>query len=226
MKNANETYYRRHAIYYYLFFYFIEIQVYRELSGKLEKSKRKQVIKDIRRVYKEEIPRMPYIGGKDSYLTYFLVGGVWVYALFLALKRVEIENEQAGQVLFNVTSRGMHLIPRFIRSLATRFILGETNINRYRKLDEYTSRREFPVNWVLKFVEGDGKDFVYGVDYIECGLCKYFKLKGFENYSKYICVFDFAFYNGLPGIRLTRTQTLAEGYPVCDYRFYRDNTKK
>lgn len=210
---------------YRLFFYFIEKQLYNEMLNALGERRSRQLVRDVRRVYRAEIPRMPYIGGSRNFLTFYLVGGVWVYALFLALKEAGIEDKKAGEVLYNVTTRSINKIPRFVRWRVTRYILEGRYARLSRALDEYTAKREFPGDWVLKFVDGKDKDFVFGIDYVECALCKYFNEKGMGDYARYICVFDIAFYEGLPGIRFTRTQTLAEGNHVCDYRFCRDSSK-
>ena len=75
-------------------------------------------------------------------------------------------------------------------------------------------------DWVLTFVEGDGNTFDFGVDYIECGLCKYTHAQGADELTQYLCLGDF------PASRvydtgLVRTMTLACGGPRCDFRFKR-----
>ena len=216
MKN---NYYRRRSIYYRLIFRFIEFTLSKEIDANLGKKVSREVIVEIRRTFKKELTELPYIGGKKNFLTIYLVGGAWVYSLFLALKKVGIENEQAGDILYQVTTKSLNKLPKFLRIWLSRFYLSTFNKNIFRKLDVFTAKKEYPENWVLKYVEGKDNDFVFGVDYTECALCKYFKTKGIENYSKYVCVFDYAFFSTLPEMKFTRTQTLAEGKTVCNFRF-------
>jgi hypothetical protein len=83
---------------------------------------------------------------------------------------------------------------------------------------EESQSREYPMNWVGEFVEGDGATFEYGLDFVECGFMKLAREMGCEEIAPYVCLADFARMSGL-GIGFWRTQTLARGHPRCDFRF-------
>lgn len=64
--------------------------------------------------------------------------------------------------------------------------------------------------------------FGYGVDIVECGICK---LYGKHNYSKYasiLCEVD-EITSGLAGLQLIRSGTIANGAQKCDFRFKRQD---
>ena len=81
-----------------------------------------------------------------------------------------------------------------------------------------TQERQYPGNYVIAFVEGDGVSFDYGIDYLECGGCKFLESQGAFELARYICPIDIVYSEAL-GWGLTRTQTIADGGETCDFRF-------
>jgi len=62
--------------------------------------------------------------------------------------------------------------------------------------------------------------FGYGIDIIECGICKLFKKHNYLNYASILCEVD-EITSGLAGLQLIRTGTIANGAKKCDFRFKR-----
>jgi hypothetical protein len=65
---------------------------------------------------------------------------------------------------------------------------------------------------------GDGQAFEWGVDYLECGIVKFLRSQGADKSAPHLCLTDYALFGAL-GIGLPRTQTLANGDGMCDFRF-------
>ena len=72
-----------------------------------------------------------------------------------------------------------------------------------------------------RFLPGDGKTFDAGYDYTECGAVKYFKAQGVAEVAPYFCLNDFLA-SRAQGTGLVRKGTLAQGDPLCDFRYKRD----
>ena len=70
----------------------------------------------------------------------------------------------------------------------------------------------------IKYVTGDGKEFDYGVDYIDCGNYKLVLAQGAGEFAPYVCMSDIALSDAM-GWGLIRTETLADGCQRCDFRF-------
>jgi hypothetical protein len=83
-----------------------------------------------------------------------------------------------------------------------------------------SQKRLYPDDWVWRFVEGNGREFDYGIDVTECGAFKFFHTQGADELLPYMCRLDFAISEAM-GMGLARTMTLAEGGEKCDYRFKR-----
>lgn len=58
----------------------------------------------------------------------------------------------------------------------------------------------------------------YGVDIIECGICKLFNKHNYSKYASILCEVD-EITSGLAGLQLYRTGTIANGAKKCDFRF-------
>ena len=62
--------------------------------------------------------------------------------------------------------------------------------------------------------------FGYGVDILECGICKLFKRYQYERFTPLLCEVDHIT-SSLAGLTLKRTGTIALGAQKCDFRFER-----
>lgn len=60
--------------------------------------------------------------------------------------------------------------------------------------------------------------FGYGIDILECGICRIFRNDNSANYQDLLCEVDQLTYE-LAGLRLIKTSTIAEGASKCDFRF-------
>lgn len=58
----------------------------------------------------------------------------------------------------------------------------------------------------------------YGIDIIECGICKLFNKHAAGKYAPILCEVD-KLTSGLAGLTLIRTGTIATGASKCDFRF-------
>jgi hypothetical protein len=60
----------------------------------------------------------------------------------------------------------------------------------------------------------------YGVDIIECGICKLFNKHNYQKYSSILCEVD-NITSALAGLKLVRNGTIALGAKKCDFRWER-----
>jgi hypothetical protein len=98
-------------------------------------------------------------------------------------------------------------------------------LNRLRKRANESHQRKYTYDYVFNFIEGDGKAFDYGVDYLECASCKFLTKQGAPELAPYLCPVDILYSDAL-GWGLMRTTTLAEGADRCDFRFKRGGSTK
>ncbi|WP_437396949.1 L-2-amino-thiazoline-4-carboxylic acid hydrolase [Flagellimonas lutimaris] len=60
--------------------------------------------------------------------------------------------------------------------------------------------------------------FGYGIDIIECGICKLFHKHNMDRYTPILCEVD-KITSSLAGLELFRQGTIANGAEICDFRF-------
>ena len=113
---------------------------------------------------------------------------------------------------------GYNLIPAPVRWWQGRGYLTEKRKARWRETAQQTQLRRYAGDWVCEYVEGDGETFQYGLNMTECGLLKFWRMQGLEEFVPYLCLTDWALWKSL-GLEVRRTQTLANGGTCCDYRY-------
>jgi len=72
----------------------------------------------------------------------------------------------------------------------------------------------------ITFDKKDTYGLGYGVDILECGICKLFKKQGYEKFARILCEVDEVTSN-LAGLKLIRNGTIANGAKTCDFRYQR-----
>ena len=70
---------------------------------------------------------------------------------------------------------------------------------------------------MFQYVEGDGKNFDFGIDYTECAIVKFHRSQGAEEFTRFVCLIDYP-HSQLSGSGLMRTIILAEDGDRCGFR--------
>ena len=89
-----------------------------------------------------------------------------------------------------------------------------------KKEAKRSQKRQYPEDFVFNYVEGDGKEFDFGMDFTECAVCKFFHSQGADEFTPFVCLYDFPV-SRLTNSGLVRTMTLAEGAEKCTFRYKR-----
>jgi hypothetical protein len=140
-------------------------------------------------------------------------------ALALATYRVLVPKhatlEEVGRILYETLQSAMSGVTSFFM----RATYNEKAI--MEKLEALAARsqtRQYPQDWVMTYVEGNGQDFTYGVDVKECAIQKYLAAQGAPDLTRYLCLTDYVA-SEVMDRGLVRYRTLAEGCAVCDFRY-------
>ena len=174
------------------------------------------ILREAREEYDALIPEVPYIGGDENHLTSSLIRSARCLSLYEAMKARGITVKEIGKILYDATlvrGAGPPVPP-------SEWLSPEDLMKRRRERAKRSQERRYPEDWVYEFVEGDGVEFDYGYDFIECGTQKFYHVQGADEFLPFYCFLDFAT-SKASGLGLARTMTLAEGYEKCDFRFKR-----
>ena len=187
------------------------------LVARFGKGRTSGLMKAIRQEYEALTPEVPYIGGEENMFTEWLTYGVYYLAVHRILKAEGQSVEEVGKVIFD-TFQAMADYPKWLLRLVGSLKYNKQYVSQLKKAVAKTQKHRYPGDWVAMFIEGDGKEFDYGIDITECGICKFYLAQGADELTPYLCLSDCvvseAFDRGL-----VRYKTLAEGAEVCDFRY-------
>jgi hypothetical protein len=104
------------------------------------------------------------------------------------------------------------LLPKLINSPFAKPFIRKMN----RKVSVLNNPNGFRANVLTSKTETLG--FGYGIDILECGICKLFKNHEAQKYSSILCEVD-KLTSSFAGLELVRTGTIANDHSLCDFRF-------
>lgn len=148
-----------------------------------------EIMAEARIEYRDLIPRIPYVGGREPF-TRFLISTAQYLALYKVLKSRGLSLEESGQFIYDVSDRLLNAYPGFLLRFLSGSIFSRKYIQKVREGAEESQRRVYPGNYVFSFVEDDGVEYDYGVDYIKCGVCKFLEAEDALELAPYVCAVD------------------------------------
>ena len=197
------------------------------LEAKLGGEAAEEILTETRVEYQDLIERIPFIGGDGNPFTGDLIDSTAGLAFSKAMRRHQYSDEDIVSTLFEVMRehfgsypRHRRLLMRSLMSLLHAYPLNKLYRRYIRKMAERSQRGEFSDSLVLHYVEGDGEEFDYGIDYTACPMLSFWRDEGMGEVFPYVCLWDF-YSSEMTGSGLVRTMTLSEGCEKCDFRFKR-----
>ena len=187
------------------------------VSSWLGEEQTNQFIWEARQEYEALIPRIPYIGDSSLLLTFYFPVTRYL-AVYRALQKQDKNLEDAGRLIFLIAREESMAIPYVVRRLMETLWFSRWLRKLAKKRATRSQQRRYPGSFVMNYVEGDGREFDYGIDYIECANCKFLQAENAFELAPYVCATDNPI-SELLGWGLTRPKTIAEGFPTCSFRF-------
>jgi hypothetical protein len=175
------------------------------------------VLRQARKEYETLIPQIPYIGGSQNHMTSDLLESVQSLAVLLVLKAQDKTAVESCEIIYRAIENRLSRYPRFLLRIIGRLQFTRVFIKRLQRQSNESQKRKYPGNFVFDIVTGDGKEFDWGIDFSECGICKFYKAQNASEFMPYICLIDYALSDSF-GYGLVRNKTLAEGADRCNPR--------
>jgi hypothetical protein len=171
------------------------------------------IMRETRARHEALIPGLPYIGGDENRMTRFVIASTTGLALYLAMRARDAAPAEVGKILYDaVMDRMLHTAIAIARPLTM------AEVQQKREEARRSQERRYPADWVWTFVEGEDPTIEYGYDFVHCATQVLYHAHGADAFLPYYCTLDFVT-GGWNGWGFSRTTTLAEGGPVCDFRF-------
>ena len=175
------------------------------------------LIRESRQKYEDLIPQIPYIGERNPLLIFLFPASRYL-AIYRTFKKHGKTVEEAGRLVYEIGEAEFEAIPSWARRAIGVLWFSRLFTKRLQKRAVSSQERKYSGGYVLAYVEGDGQDFDYGIDYIECASCKFLNEQDAAELGPYVCAVD-KIASEMLGWGLRRTMTLAEGSERCDFRF-------
>ena len=150
-----------------------------------------------------------------------------IAAYFLALIKVLEKKgesyEQIREISLEIARNYVQPKNRFqamMKRLPVKLIGTRLSTVLLKYLDRKLSDRGHPEGFVSRIITDKNETYGlgYGVDILECGICKLFAKHNYSPYTSILCEIDFITTN-LAGLQLVRSGTIANGADTCDFRF-------
>ncbi|NHJ21381.1 MAG: hypothetical protein EAX91_10580 [Candidatus Lokiarchaeota archaeon] len=191
------------------------------LKRKFSNDKIDDLFNEMKAEYEKLIPEIPYIGGRKNSFTTLLIGGISNLAMFYVLEREGFSLRDIGEFYYEYRDISNTIRRNNLEKIGkdpAQYTFEQAYVDYAKKLCETSKLREYPEDWVVDYIEGDGKTFEWGFNFHECSFHKVFKRLGAERFVPFFCLADFSEANIL-GFGFSRTQTLGFGAPMCDHRY-------
>lgn len=185
-------------------------------SSCMKEAKQRHISIDSRAIKKEYrvvLERAEDIG-KSRLMSSYCMG-----AYFIALNR---KTKLSPEECFELYKDGLYGNKLFHKAVGdVDSYLDEKKMAGRKEWSRQSHLKKYRNDWVVDIIEGGPQDdFVLGYDYHICGICNLCRDEGCFELAKYLCRMDYVLAD-MMGMKLTRTQTLAEGGKYCDFRYGR-----
>lgn len=146
-------------------------------------------------------------------------------ALIETLDRRGEEFEQVRRICLEVVTeyvRPKNMLHAFAKRIPPKLVGTWLGRKLSKLFDAKISRNKSKDGFIARVITDKDKTYGlgYGIDIIECGICKLFKKHNYYKYASILCEVD-EVTSALAGLRLIRTGTIANGASKCDFRFQR-----
>jgi pimeloyl-ACP methyl ester carboxylesterase len=173
------------------------------------------------RSFEALLPEIPYIGGDENRYTRNLYLTAAMLAMYRSLQAHGATVEEAARLIYLGTASFFNSVPtRWLMRWQGRRMLGRRRREQLTRSAAISQQRSYRDDWVYGVVEGDGRSFEMGMDFTECGIVKYLDREGAPELAPFLCWIDYPQFAAM-GLRLDRTETIAQGGHRCDFRVSR-----
>jgi len=191
------------------------------LTQHMTESKVVQILNEAQSEFENQLPDLPYIGNETNVLAAGFVNATWSLAFFRGLEREGMTLRQIAEMMYakmeqNVESKS----PDSKRKVKEFYFSPQMREVENKRTKESLSGK-YPADWVSEYVEGDGQNFDFGINFTGCAIYKFYEPRDALKYVPIFCLSDYASYRAF-GIGFKRTRNLVLGASVCEFRFKKD----
>jgi len=174
--------------------------------------------REARQEFEKLLPEIPYIKAlRAGPLNIFLLATAQELAAYKTMANHGKSPAETWELCHQAIRLRVVKIPRWKRWLLRRLMFSSLVKAIMARRARQKQRGHFG-DFEIEYLIGEGENFDFGVNYLQCGNHRFAMKHGGEAFAPYICMSDIALSDAL-GWGLKRTQTIADGCHHCDFRF-------
>ena len=189
------------------------------LSRTYDDAEVESIILGMRSEFEALFPHILFIGKDDNPLLgeYFIA--IQFLALYKELSKKGATARDVGKILYDYRDYLSSQSSRLSNFILYKMLFSSFVQKRNKKIVTKLNEANYPDNFKVEFVEGDGENFNWGWNFYDCPVAKFYQKHGGDELLPYVCAADFAIYDKIKNLEFKRTQTIAHGADFCDLRF-------
>ncbi len=178
------------------------------------------VIPEVRLQFEQIIPELPYVGGQKNMYTRIIIANGIIIAFYRVMKTQGKSVENVIAVACSISEKMFEAFPKWVLKLGGRLLLGRFSEQYIRKQAAQSQKRQYPEDWVYRFVDGNGKDSSSGVDISECAVIKLYDKQGVHALKPFCNFFDIVMGKHM-NLGCVINPHLGSGGEMCSFRYQR-----
>jgi hypothetical protein len=168
-------------------------------------------------ILSKEILDAPKLEVKTGNLATYIKLSILVLTMIKLYQQIGLSEYEIGEIIYKTADKFFHLSP-IKKWLQRKLFFTDLNKKQISQRQELSNKLGNGINgFKIRLVTNENGD-TFGVDYLQCGICDYFKKKNLFGYVKYCCLVDYAIMKNM-GVSFSRTTTIGNGGDKCDFRF-------
>lgn len=188
------------------------------LPGYVNSNEIPDILEETRQGFGLLLTELPNLGGERNLFNSSIIAGVAALAYIRVLEKREVPNEKIHQSLYETYFDAYSSLPRIVKMALQWYEFSGKHLRQLKDFAKWTQERNYPENYVVEFVAGDGINFDFGFNCTDCAVIQFYRRMHAEENLPYVCLGDFAVSRALKtGLR--RTTTLSNGAALCDFRY-------
>jgi len=182
-----------------------------------------QLIADIESAYKRIQPDVRFAKTSKNPVDRRMEIAAYILATIEVLDKAGAPLEKIREVLHSIAHelvRPKNALQRLLKKLPAKMI--DTWVAKFliRQMQKRVGERSHPDGFAVRVLT-DKKETLglgYGIDILECGICKLYQKHGLQKYTHLLCEIDYIT-TSMAGLTMHRSGTIALGASKCDFRY-------
>jgi hypothetical protein len=223
--NQTENFYLRTKDYWLRFFKgFVEGKKMQSVWLKyISPEELPEIKKEMQQEFEALLPQIPDFGqNKVDRMTTDMMKNTQSLAFYRVMKARGVPLRTMGQMMHELSEAYYdNLNPLVKMYLRARSYAPSFKKNLKKTIEKRNENPPHPENYHVKYIEGDGQNLVFGLDYSNCAATHLLRKHNALELHPYLCLCDYPMMRALK-IGFNREQNIAIGGSVCAFRMYRN----